>query len=60
MRKVHVSRQVLDKIHELEFYLKEELKFSKEAARKRSDRMRVFLKSLNNPVVDYVPCRFKK
>jgi hypothetical protein len=60
MREVYVSRQVLDKIHELEFYLKEDMKFSKEAARKRSDRMRIFLKSLNNPVVDYAPCRFKR
>ena len=58
MREVHVSKHVLDKISELETYLKEEMQFSKEAARKRSDRMRVFLKSLSNPVFDYAICRF--
>ena len=59
MRKVYVSEQVWDKITELEQYLKENLKFSKEAARKRSDRMRDFLKSLSNPA-DYALCRFKR
>ena len=59
MRNVLVSEQVWEKISELELYLKEELKLSKEAARKRSDRMRIFLKSLNAPV-DYAPCRFKR
>jgi len=59
MREVYVSEQVWDKISELEQYLKENLKFSKEAARKRSDRMRDFLKSLSNPV-DYALCRFKR
>jgi len=52
MRKVHVSEQVWDKISELELYLQMELKFSKKAARSRSDKMRVFLKSLSNPA-DY-------
>ena len=59
MREVHVSGKVFDKIYELELYLQEEMKFSKEAARRRSDRMRVFLKSLSAPV-DYAPCRFKR
>jgi len=59
MRKVYVSEQVWDIIFELEQYLKEELKFSKEAARKRSDRMREFLKSLSAPA-DYALCRFKR
>jgi len=59
MREVQVSKQVWDKISELETYLQVELKFSKEAARKRSDRMSVFLKSLSIPV-DYVLCRFKR
>ena len=59
MREVHVSGQVLDKISELELYLQTEMKFSKEAARRRSDRMRVFLKSLNAPV-NYALCRFKR
>ena len=59
MREVYVSEQVWDKISELESYLKTVLKFSKEAARKRSDRMRIFLKSLNAPA-DYALCRFKR
>jgi len=59
MRDVHISGKVFDKIYELESYLKVELKFSKEAARKRSDRMRVFLKSLSNSG-DYALCRFKQ
>jgi len=58
MRKVRVDSQVWEKISELESFLKEALKFSKEAARKRSNRMRVFLKSLSAPV-DYPLCRFK-
>jgi hypothetical protein len=59
MREVQVSGQVLDKISELEMYLQVELNFSKEAARKRSDKMRNFLNSLGNPV-DYALCRFKR
>ena len=59
MREVHISGLVLDKISELETYLQEEMHFSKEAARKRSDKMRVFLKSLVNPIADYALCRFK-
>ena len=59
MRKVYISWIVLSKISELELYLKNELKFSKEAARKRSDKMRVFVNSLSYPA-DYALCRFKK
>ena len=59
MRKVHISRTVWNKISELELFLKVELNFSKEAARRRSDRMRIFLASLATPV-DYALCRFKK
>jgi len=59
MREVYISEKVLDKISELETYLKVEFKFSKEAARKRSDRMRVFIKSLCAPA-DYALCRFKR
>jgi len=39
--------------------MKDELKLSKEAARKRSDRMRTFVHSFSNEV-DYSLCRFKK
>ena len=59
MREVKVSEQVLEKISELEAYMQVELNFSKEAARKRSDRIRNFLKSLSAPV-DYALCRFKR
>jgi hypothetical protein len=59
MREVQVSGRVLDKISELEMYLQVELKFSKEAAHKRSDKMRNFLNSLSNPA-DYALCRFKR
>jgi hypothetical protein len=59
MRKICISKVVLEKISELELYLKNEIKFSKEAALKRSDRMREFLKSLSFPA-DYALCRFKK
>ncbi|MCL2501794.1 MAG: hypothetical protein FWE30_01240 [Bacteroidales bacterium] len=59
MREVRISGQVWDKISTLELFLKEELKFSKEAARKRSDKMRFFLKSLSAPA-DYSLCRFRK
>ena len=59
MRDVQVSGQVLDKIFVLEAYLQTELNFSKEAARKRSDRIRNFLKSLNKQA-DYALCRFKR
>ena len=59
MREVRVSGKVWDKISDLEFYLQQEMNFSKVAARRRSDRMRVFLKSLS-AAVDYAPCRFKR
>ena len=59
MREVHVSGQVLDKISEIEYYLQTEMKLTKEAALKRSDRMRVFVKSLSAPI-DYAPCKYKR
>ena len=59
MRKVAVSDVVQEKITELELFLQNELMLSKEAARKRSDRMRVFVKSLCAPA-DYPLCRFKR
>jgi len=59
VRKVIVSDVVQEKVSELESFLKYELKFSKEAARKRSDRMRMFFKSLSAPA-DYPLCRFKR
>ena len=59
MRKVVISDVVQEKITELELFLQNELMFSKEVARKRSDRMRVFVKSLC-ALADYPPCRFKR
>ena len=59
MRKVLISENVDNKISELELYLKNTLKFSQEAARNRSDRMRDFVKSLNG-IANYPLCRFKK
>ncbi len=59
MRNVGVSDKVLNNISELELFLKNELMLSKEAARKRSDRMRKFINSLGNEA-DYALCRFKK
>jgi hypothetical protein len=59
MRKVHISRPVLNRISELELFLKNELKLSKEAARKRSDRIKCFVASLSMPA-DYALCRFKE
>ena len=59
MRKVIVSRMVMDMIAELRTYLAVELKLSEEAAERRAERIRVFLKSLSAPV-NYPLCRFKK
>lgn len=59
MRDVLVSGVVRNKIAELESYLIDELKLSEEAALRRSDRMRKFVKALSN-AADYPLCRFKK
>jgi len=56
---VYVSIKVRYKISQLELYLKNELKFSKEAARNRSNRMREFVKSLST-IATYPLCRFKR
>ncbi len=61
MRKIIVADTVRAKIEELENYLQAEMKFSKYAARKRSDKMWNFLTSvLANPLADYGLCRFKR
>lgn len=60
MRKIIVSIQIRDKISELESYLKDDLKLSKEAARKYSDRMRQFVLSFAEDTVKYPLCRFKR
>lgn len=59
MREVVISQTVLDKIDDLEQFLKTQLKMSKETARRRCDRMdRLFL-SLGG-IADYPLCRFRK
>lgn len=59
MREVLIADTVLDKISELRSYLLEELKLSRKAALKRTDRMDEFLRSLGN-AADYPLCRFRK
>lgn len=59
MRKIIISVSVQNRIEELELFLKDELKLSKEAAQRRTDRIDAFLKSLVNEA-DYPLCRFKK
>ncbi len=59
MREVMISDTVAGKIGELENFLKRELKFSKTAAKKRSQRLRQFVKSLCNPG-DFARCRVER
>lgn len=59
MREVLIADTVLDRISELKAYLVEELKLSREAALKRTERMDEFLRSLGN-AADYPLCRFRK
>lgn len=59
MRKVLISKSVMDKIANLRIYLTVELKLSHEAAHQRIDRIETFLFSLSNPI-NYPLCRFKK
>lgn len=59
MREVLIAEAVLDKISELRIYLLDELKLSRKAALKRTDRMDEFLRSLGN-AADYPLCRFRK
>lgn len=59
MREVVISQTVRDKIDDLELYLKNDLKMSKEAAKRRSDRMRKFVKAFAN-TADCPLCRFKR
>ena len=59
MRKVIVSDNVRIKLEKLEHYLIDEMKFSEEAALKRSQCMRIFVEDLGFPA-DYALCRFKK
>ena len=59
MRKVVISQAVQDKIDELELFLKNQLKLSKEAAKRRCYRMDKLFESLAS-AVDYPLCRFEK
>ncbi len=60
MRNIIVSTQTRSKISELESYLKDDLKLSKDAAHKYSDRMRQFVLSLADETVTHPLCRFKR
>ena len=59
MREVVISQTVQDKIDDLELFLKNQLKLSKEAAKRRCDRMDNLFESLSS-AVDYPLCRFRK
>jgi len=59
MRKVVISQIVQDKIDDLELFLKNELKLSKQAAKRRCDRMDSLFLSLAGQV-DFPLCRFRK
>lgn len=59
MREVVISKTVQGKIEDLELFLKNTLKLSKEAARRRCCRMDELFESLAG-VADYPLCRFKK
>lgn len=59
MREVLISQAVQDKIDDLELYLKDVLKLSKEAATRRCDRMDELFESLTG-AADYPLCRFRK
>lgn len=59
MREVLIAEKVLDKISDLRIYLLDELKLSREAALKRTERMDSFLRGLGN-AADYPLCRFRK
>ncbi len=59
MREVLISDSVMDKIAELRVYLIKQLKLSRQAAHRRTDRINGFLMSLAGPG-DYALCRHKK
>ena len=59
MREVVISQDVQRKIDDLELFLKDQLKLSKEAAMRRCDRMDKLFESLGSRV-DYPLCRFAK
>lgn len=59
MREVVISQAVQDKIDDLELFLKDQLKLSKEAAKRRCARMDELFESLGS-AVDFPLCRFKK
>jgi hypothetical protein len=59
MREVIISQTVRDKIDDLELFLRNVLKLSKGAAKRRCDRMDGLFESLGS-AADYPLCRFKK
>jgi hypothetical protein len=59
MREVVIADAVMEKVADLRIYLIDQLKLSREAAHKRTDRIDAFLLALANEA-DYPLCRFKK
>lgn len=59
MREVVIADTVMDKVADLRIYLVEQLKMSREAAHRRTQRIGIFLQSLTTEA-DFPLCRFKK
>ncbi len=59
MREVVISQTVQNKIDDLELFLKNELKLSKQAAKRRCNRMDSLFQLLAG-ISDFPLCRFKK
>jgi hypothetical protein len=56
MREVLIADEVVEKISKLRVYLIDQLKLSRYAAHRRTDRIDKFLLALGKPG-DYAPCR---
>jgi hypothetical protein len=60
MRSVILAAATRGRLDELEAYLRDEHKLSKQAASKRMDRIGRFLVSLGGGAADYALCRFRR
>jgi len=59
MKEVYISAKVWNRMDELESYLTDELKLSRDLAFRKTSKMRKFIHSLGGPIM-YAKCRFKK
>ena len=59
MRAVYISEKVRDRMNELEIYLTDELKLSRDLAFRKTSMMRNFIHSLGGPML-YAKCRFRE